>query len=171
MPFMSTNFAWKHEYNVKLWRHKQRTPNTNDHHMPLKGPPSWKFSAYATEREHEIRSLCHRTITKMRLRFSNKFLLNPLRSTWVKRCLDSGAAASVRHLQVSHRLLLNKSSETKATVCKAWHPWHVSPRQKSAVTNVLCFQLFTEPKFSHIFGTVFNCWGLCNNDRKSVVSR
>jgi len=36
---MSTNFAktlvWKHEYDVKLWRHKQCTPNTNDHHMPL----------------------------------------------------------------------------------------------------------------------------------------
>ena len=47
MPIMSTNFAWKHEYDVKLWRHKKRTPNTNDHHMPLK-PPLWKFSAYAT---------------------------------------------------------------------------------------------------------------------------
>jgi len=35
MAIMSTNFAWKHEYDVKLWRHKQRTPNTNDHHLPL----------------------------------------------------------------------------------------------------------------------------------------
>jgi len=29
---MSTNFVqtlvWKHEYDVKLWRHKQRTSNT-----------------------------------------------------------------------------------------------------------------------------------------------
>ena len=36
---MSRNSAktlvWKHEYDVKLWRPKQRTPNTNDHHMPL----------------------------------------------------------------------------------------------------------------------------------------
>ena len=36
---MSTNFAktlvWKHEYDVNLWHHKQRTPNTNDHHVPL----------------------------------------------------------------------------------------------------------------------------------------
>ena len=37
----------KHEYDVKLWRHKKRTPNTNDHHMPLNEPPC-KFSAYAT---------------------------------------------------------------------------------------------------------------------------
>jgi len=48
---MSTNFAkrlvWKHEYDVKLWRHKERTPNTNDHHVPEWNPP-WKFSAYAT---------------------------------------------------------------------------------------------------------------------------
>jgi len=35
MPIMTTNFAWKHEYDVKLWRHKMRTPNANDHHMPL----------------------------------------------------------------------------------------------------------------------------------------
>jgi len=35
MHIVSTNLAkmldWKHEYDVKLWRHKQRTPNTNDH--------------------------------------------------------------------------------------------------------------------------------------------
>jgi len=35
MRIMSTNFAkmlaWKHEYDVKLWRHKDRTPETNDH--------------------------------------------------------------------------------------------------------------------------------------------
>jgi len=58
---MSTNFAktlvWKHEYDVKLWRHKQRTPNTNDHHMPLKENPPWKFSAYATEpKRYELRN-------------------------------------------------------------------------------------------------------------------
>jgi len=39
MHIMSTNFAkrlvWKHGYDVKLWRQKQRTPNTNDHRMPL----------------------------------------------------------------------------------------------------------------------------------------
>jgi len=37
MHIMSTNFAktlvWKHENDVKLWRHKKRTPN--DHHMTL----------------------------------------------------------------------------------------------------------------------------------------
>jgi len=46
--YMSTNFAWKHEYDVKLWRNKKCTPNTNDHHMPLNETPLWKFSAYAT---------------------------------------------------------------------------------------------------------------------------
>jgi len=39
MHIVSTNFvktlAWKHEYDVKLRRHTQRTPNTNDHHKPL----------------------------------------------------------------------------------------------------------------------------------------
>jgi len=40
---MSTNVAktlvWKHGNDVKLWRHKQRTPNTNDHHMTLNQSP------------------------------------------------------------------------------------------------------------------------------------
>jgi len=36
---MLTNFAktlvWKQDYDVKLWRHNERTPNTNDYPMPL----------------------------------------------------------------------------------------------------------------------------------------
>jgi len=52
MHIVSTNFVktlvLKQEYDVKLWRHKQRTPNTNDHHVPFNEPPPWKFSAYAT---------------------------------------------------------------------------------------------------------------------------
>jgi len=52
MHIMSTNFAkklvWKDEYDVKLWRHKERTANANDNHMPLIETPPWKSSAYAT---------------------------------------------------------------------------------------------------------------------------
>jgi len=52
MHTMSTNFAktlvWKHGNDVKLWRHKQCTPKTNNRHMTLNQTPSWKFSAYAT---------------------------------------------------------------------------------------------------------------------------
>jgi len=52
MHIVSTNFTktlvWKTEYDFKLRRHKQRTPNTNDHHKPLNETPPWKFSAYAT---------------------------------------------------------------------------------------------------------------------------
>jgi len=44
---MSTNFAktlvWKQDYDIKLWRHKQRTPNTNDYAMPLNKPPHENF--------------------------------------------------------------------------------------------------------------------------------
>ena len=32
----------------QIWRHKQRTPNTNDHHVTLNENPPCKFSAYAT---------------------------------------------------------------------------------------------------------------------------
>ena len=38
----------KHEYDVKLRRHKQRTPKINDRHMPLNEASPWKFSVYAT---------------------------------------------------------------------------------------------------------------------------
>jgi len=52
LDIMSTNLAktlvWKHEYDVIFWRHKQRTLDTNDHHMPLNETPQWKFYAYAT---------------------------------------------------------------------------------------------------------------------------
>jgi len=44
---LSTNFAKtlvrKHEYDVKLWRHKHRTPQANDHHMPLNETPHETF--------------------------------------------------------------------------------------------------------------------------------
>ena len=53
MHIMSTNFAKtlirQYEYDVKLLRHKQRTPNTNDHHMSLNETTQLKFSAYATD--------------------------------------------------------------------------------------------------------------------------
>ena len=46
-PNFAKTLVWKHENDVKLWRHKDRTPNTNDHHMTLNEPPQWRFSAYA----------------------------------------------------------------------------------------------------------------------------
>ena len=49
---MSRNVAktlvWKHGNDIKLWRHKQGTPNTNDHHMTLNQTLPWKFSVYTT---------------------------------------------------------------------------------------------------------------------------
>jgi len=33
------NVGLENEYNFKLWRHKQRTPKTNDHHKPLNEHP------------------------------------------------------------------------------------------------------------------------------------
>ena len=48
MRIMSINFAktldWKHEYDVKLWRRKQLTPNKNDQpYMPLNETPHENF--------------------------------------------------------------------------------------------------------------------------------
>ena len=40
---MSTNFAWKHEHDVKLWRHKRHTPNTNGHHLSVNETPHENF--------------------------------------------------------------------------------------------------------------------------------
>jgi len=59
MHIMSTNFAktlvWKHGNDVKLWRHKQRTPNANDHHMTLNQNPPWKFLRTPLGRPPRIR--------------------------------------------------------------------------------------------------------------------
>jgi len=33
------DFVWKHGNDVKFWRHKQCTPNTNNHHTTLNQPP------------------------------------------------------------------------------------------------------------------------------------
>ena len=52
MHITSTNFAktlaWKCEYDVKLWRHKQRRTNTNDHNMPLNEPLSHENFLHTT---------------------------------------------------------------------------------------------------------------------------
>ena len=44
---MSKKFAktlvCRHDYGAKLWRHKERTPNTNDHHMPPIETPHENF--------------------------------------------------------------------------------------------------------------------------------
>ena len=37
------NVGLGNNYDFKLWRHKQRTPNTNDHHMPLDEIPHENF--------------------------------------------------------------------------------------------------------------------------------
>ena len=37
------NVVWKHGYGVKMWRHKQHPPNTNDHHMQLHEIPLMKI--------------------------------------------------------------------------------------------------------------------------------
>jgi len=43
MHIVSTNFAKtlvsKNKYNFKLWRHRYRTPNSNDHNKPLNEHP------------------------------------------------------------------------------------------------------------------------------------
>jgi len=46
--YFAKTLVWKQDYDVKLWRHNLRTPNTNDYPMPLNETPPWKLSAYAT---------------------------------------------------------------------------------------------------------------------------
>jgi len=56
MPIMSTNFAktlvWKLEYDAQLWRHKKRTPNTNNQHMPLYENPQENFLRKPMDNDH-----------------------------------------------------------------------------------------------------------------------
>jgi len=43
IKYFAKTLVWKHEYDVRLWRHKQRTPNTNVHHMPMTETPNEIF--------------------------------------------------------------------------------------------------------------------------------
>ena len=58
-----TNFAktlvWKQEYDVQLWRHKERTPNANDQHMPLNEPPHETIFCVRQWTETDGPPLCH----------------------------------------------------------------------------------------------------------------
>jgi len=59
---MSTKFAktllWEHDYDVKLWRHKQRTPNTNVHHMPLNETTHKNFCVRHCD-EQQVETVLH----------------------------------------------------------------------------------------------------------------
>ena len=37
------NVGLKHEYEVTLWRHRDRTPQRHDYHMPLNETPHENF--------------------------------------------------------------------------------------------------------------------------------
>jgi len=118
---MSTNFAktlvWKHVNDVKLWRHKQRTQNTNGHLWPWTKPPQWKFSAYATASHHAIHrlvglhfliwcqrypALVHEPLTaRKRCQIRGPLRRNKTRFT----CRKCGAPVCKEHLRIfcSHR--------------------------------------------------------------------
>jgi len=57
---MSRNFAktlvWKHANVVKLWRHKQRTPNTNDHHMTTAQLPCVTLRPFNCDKQERIKT-------------------------------------------------------------------------------------------------------------------
>jgi len=65
MHIMSTNFAktlvWKHEYDVKLWCHKDRTPQTIDHHMPLNETHPMKIFCVRHCSRHLWKRMCGAT--------------------------------------------------------------------------------------------------------------
>jgi len=77
---MSINFAktlvWKRGNDVKLWRHKQRKPNTNDHHMILTQNSPMKIFCV----RHCARALVK--ISMFYVRFLQAILQLSLSSVW-----------------------------------------------------------------------------------------
>jgi len=69
---MSRNFAktlvWKHGNDVKLWRYKQCTSNTNDHHMTLN---------QTAPRENFLRTPLSMTQKLLHLRHHSQKIRNP----------------------------------------------------------------------------------------------
>ena len=81
MHIVSTNFAktlvWNPEYDVKLWRHKQRTPNTNDHHIPLTETPHENFLRTPLCWMTHSAVFVAAAALQNKFPLSNKFLRNP----------------------------------------------------------------------------------------------
>jgi len=90
---MSTNLAktlvWKHEYDVKLWRHKDRIPQTNYHHMPLNEPPMKIFCVRHWLGVQKSRSKLDWYMVIYSERLLVRFLLDILKSSLVG--LDNSA--------------------------------------------------------------------------------
>jgi len=93
MHIVSTNFAqtsvWKHEYDVKLWRHKQRSSNTNDHRMPLNETPHKSFlrTTLVVHITHELSNSVYTTALRHVEEFSRHSGWKPvctciIASTW-----------------------------------------------------------------------------------------
>ena len=77
MHTMSTNFAktlvWKHGNDVKLWRHKQRTPKTNNHHMTLNQTTPMKIFYVRHCTPEPWGKLTHIVTTYPKTTFASKF--------------------------------------------------------------------------------------------------
>ena len=75
---LSQNVVWKHEYDVKLWRHKQRKPNTSDHRMPLNETPSMKIFCVRHWR-HSSPLVCawHRGYSQSEFRVGGNSVVEP----------------------------------------------------------------------------------------------
>jgi len=155
---MSTNFAktlvWKNGNDVKLWRHKQRTPNTNDYHMTLKQTPHENF--LRTPLAGEISCLSMFIILKMSL-FCILFLMYRLMlqvpslksSSWIActaslmvyLALSFVSISLTRH---SYWSLILRSWLAKPVVCKLTFAWVTETPDPSKLSTIA----FTSGKFA-----------------------
>jgi len=165
---MSKNLAetlvWKYEYDIKLWRHKQRTSNKNDHHIPLNDPPpikifcarhcaihifhlsirvhhnhsSFAYNVMEKERQHcffAVRSLCDAFYCS----FSERY-----RTTW-------------------YGALLSIASKIWVTVSRiaTWNTkklfWANEPCLLAAIgVHTLCFSLWRDQPANYLLTNIFH---------------
>jgi len=98
----------KHEYDVMLWRHKQRTPNTNDHHMPLnENHPHENF----------LRTPLCTTVPKQRfsmISWEIVFVIFPFHSSQYRDNKDKFVSTKIDFVKSDGKHSLNPSAEVKA---------------------------------------------------------
>ena len=164
MHTMSTNFAktlvWKHGNDVRLWRHKQCTPKTNNHHMTLNQTLPWKFSAYATALQPNM----HEKSTRVLNIFDeDSVLFSTFRSRLHLCCLHHGRAMCSEKTQnmMTHDCLRPTFQTGKFISCYVIGPFrsgfvHSSHFRQFCLpwgwkhdTKIKEFSIKTFSKFSH----------------------
>ena len=160
---MSTNFAetlvWKHEYDVKMWRHKQLTPNKNDdicHWMNREPPPMktfcvrhWYHITLLTISERKLKDISRQTITLPQA----AMVMKTVTITWP---LQSRLLNSTLCWSVGCRYQTSKANWALLVSRKSWNSLSWGVLQKNRVCS--SFGEYDSSNWGSVFFPFLQLW-------------